>query len=73
MVRDYKLLGRAELTSTLVKLRAEMEDLEETIRFYYLNSAAHINGGEVLRDEETMAELKSGIAEIEALINRTEP
>jgi len=57
MVRDYKLLGRAELTSTLVRLKAEMEDLEETIRFYYLNSAAHINGGEVLRDEETMAEL----------------
>jgi DNA polymerase II large subunit len=72
MAKDYEVLGKSELESTLHRLKAELEDLEETTSFYFTHSAAHINGGEVLRDEETLAELKSDIVEIERLKERSE-
>lgn len=72
MAIDYDVLSKPELEAILLKLRAELEDLEETITFYFSNSAAHINGGEVLRDEETLEELKSEIAMVEGLISRME-
>lgn len=72
MTKDYNLLNKPELESTLQKLKAELDDLEETVSFYLANSAAHISGGEVQRDEETLEELKSDIAEVEGLIGRKE-
>jgi hypothetical protein len=70
MTRDYKLLSRPELESALVRLKAELEDLKETVSFYFSNSAAHIKGGEVMRYEESLNELKCDISEIEGLMSR---
>lgn len=72
MVKDDGLPGREELESTLHRLKAELEDLEETISFNFTHSAAHINGGEVSRDEESVTELKSEIAGLEGMLKRME-
>jgi hypothetical protein len=72
MARDYSSLTRQELEATRLLLNAELEDLEETTSFYFSHSAAHINGGEVLRDEETLNELRFDIAAIEELMRPSE-
>lgn len=72
MAKDYSLLARPELESTLHRLKEKLEDVEETTNFHFTHSAAHISGGEALRDEEALAELKSEISEVEKLISQVE-
>jgi len=68
MSKEYHLFSRTELESVIVSLRAELEDLEETINYNFSNTCAHINGGEVLQDEETLEGLRVEIREVELLI-----
>jgi len=72
MANDHSSLNRLELESKLTRLKEELEDMEETTSFYFANSAAHINGGEVMRDEEVLTALKSDIAEIEGFLRSSE-
>jgi hypothetical protein len=69
MNKDHSLLSRTELEANLIRLKAELEDMEETVSFYFTHSAAHIKGGEAIRYEEDLRELKFEIAEIQRLLN----
>ncbi len=70
---DYSSMSRAELEMTLKRLKGNLEDLEETISFNLTYSAAHIGGGQVRRDEESLSELKKQICRIEERLSNEEP
>ena len=65
MARDYASMDRAALEEALRKLRLDLEDIQETIEFNFTHTRAHMNAGQVAMDEETLAELKAEIAEVE--------
>lgn len=66
--KDYESMGRAELEGELRRLRENLEDLEETLGFYYSATQAHIPGSFVRQDEEELRELKEDIALVERLL-----
>jgi hypothetical protein len=68
---DYSGMSKHELESTLKRLQADLEDLEETITFNFSHSAAHIGGGQVRKDEEALGELKEKIAGIKAALSQS--
>lgn len=70
MVKDYESMSRAELEDELRRLRENLEDLEETLGYYYTSTQAHIPGSFVKQDEEEVNELKRGIARLEELLSR---
>lgn len=69
---DYNSMSKAELELTLKRLKSNYEDLEETINFNFAYSAAHIDGGQVRRDEESLRELKEEIVKVKAFLSKTD-
>ena len=49
-------------------MKADLEDLDETVAFNFANTAAHIPGSSVSRAEEERETLKTQIANIEKLL-----
>jgi hypothetical protein len=68
MPKGYNTMSRSELEAELKRLRADLEDLEETVAFHLANTAAHISGSSVAKAEEEREELKKQIAEVEKLL-----
>lgn len=66
--KDYENMGRAELEAELKRLRENLEDLEETLSYYYSATQAHIPGSFVRQDEEELRELKEELALVERLL-----
>ena len=66
---DYGALTRAELESELTRLRNNLEDLEDMVRFDFTFTSAHIGGAQVRRDEDNMRRLRETIARIEELLS----
>lgn len=66
-------MSKAELESALKRLKSNFEDLEETISFNFTYSVAHVDLGQVIRDEESLMELKEEIRSIEDLLSKTGP
>lgn len=69
---DCNSVSRAELELTLKRLKSNFEDLEETINFNFTYSVAHIGGGQVRKDEESLRKLKEEICRIEELLSKTD-
>jgi hypothetical protein len=61
-------MKKKDLESTLRRLEADLEDLEETMRFNLSHTTAHIGGGQVRRDEEMLDQLRREISRIRALL-----
>jgi hypothetical protein len=64
-------MTKSELEKKLKSLKDELEDLEDAIAFNLMNTAAHIPGGHVRKDEELLEELKGKIAGIERELNES--
>jgi len=62
-------MNKLELETELKKLKAELEDLEETISFNLMHTGAHIPGRHVREDEERLNALKEEITKIEQRLN----
>jgi predicted metal-binding protein len=69
---DYNLLSREKLELLLLRLQGELEDLEEAISFNLTYSSAHISGGQVKKDEESLAEIRERLSHIRQLLTRAE-
>jgi hypothetical protein len=65
---DTRTMKKKDLESTLRRLEADLEDLEETMRFNLSHTTAHIGGGQVRRDEEMLDQLRREISRIRALL-----
>jgi hypothetical protein len=65
-------MTREELASTLRCLQSALEDLEETISFNLTYSSAHIGGGQVRKDEESLKEIRDKIAYVRQLLEGAE-
>jgi uncharacterized protein (UPF0210 family) len=68
-VAPKNFMTKSELEQKLKSLKDELEDLEDAIAFNLMNTAAHIPGGHVRKDEELLEELKKKIAGIERELN----
>ena len=53
------------MKTELQRLKAELEDLEETIAFNLMHTGAHIPGRQVREDDERLKELKEKISMLE--------
>ena len=69
---DYSSLSKTELELILKRLQSSFEDLEETINFNFTHSAAHIDGSQVRRDEESLRELKEEICKVKESLSKTD-
>ena len=69
---DYRFMNREELASSLQRLLSDLEDLEETISFHLTYSSAHIGGGQVRKDEESLNEIRDKIAYVRQLLGKAE-
>jgi hypothetical protein len=67
---DYNSMSKAELESVLKRLKSNLEDLEETIRFNFAYSSAHISGGQVRKDEESLRKLEEEVGIVEELLSK---
>jgi hypothetical protein len=65
-------MNREELASSLQRLQSDLEDLEETISFHLTYSSAHIGGGQVRKDEESLNEIRDKIAYVRQLLGKAE-
>ena len=65
-------MNREELASSLQRLQSDLEDLEETISFHLTYSSAHIGGGQVRKDEESLKEIRDKIAYVRQLLGKAE-
>ena len=65
---DYDSMSRIALESVLDHLQRNLEDLEETIRFDYNFTSAHIGGHRVKKDEEGLAKLKEEISRVQVIL-----
>jgi len=45
-----------------------LEDLEETLSFNFNYSSSHISGSQILKDKESLKEIREEIAGLEALL-----
>jgi hypothetical protein len=68
---DYNSMSKDELESALKRMQSNLEDLEETIKFNFAYSAAHIGGKQVRKDEEILRELKEEIARVKEILLKT--
>lgn len=68
MGKDYHSMTKAELETELKRLKDNLEDLEEMMSFSYSKSSAHISGGQVKQDEESLCELQEEVALVERLL-----
>jgi ribosomal protein L29 len=68
MAKDYSSMSKEELEKELRRLKDNLEDLEETLGYYYSATQAHIPGGFVRQDEAELKELKADIARVEELL-----
>jgi hypothetical protein len=69
---DYSSLSKTELDLILKRLQSSFEDLEETINFNFAHSAAHIGGGQVRKDEESLIKLKEEICKVKKYLSKTD-
>ena len=69
---DYRFMNREELASSLQRLQSDLEDLEETISFHLTYSSAHVGGGQVRKDEESLKEIRDKIAYVRQLLGKAE-
>jgi len=69
---DYRFMNREELASSLQRLQSDLEDLEETISFHLTYSSAHVGGGQVRKDEESLNEIRDKIAYVRQLLGKAE-
>jgi hypothetical protein len=69
---DTRGVKKKDLESALRRLEADLEDLEETMRFNLSHTSAHIGGGQVRRDEETLEQLRQEISRIRELLKAFE-
>lgn len=58
MAKDYAAMDKAALEAAIMRLKADFEDLKETMEFNFTHTSAHINAGQAASDEETLRELK---------------
>ena len=65
-------MNREELASSLQRLQSDLEDLEETISFHLTYSSAHVGGGQVRKDEESLKEIRDKIAYVRQLLGKAE-
>ena len=65
---DYISMSRAELETRLESLKDNLEDLEETLSFNFHYSSSHISGSQVLKDKESLKEIREEIAGLESLL-----
>ena len=65
---DFNSMSRVELETRLESLKDNLEDLEETLSFNFHYSSSHISGGQLLKDKESLKEMREEIAVIEALL-----
>jgi len=65
-------MNREELASSLQRLQSDLEDLEETISFHLTYSSAHVGGGQVRKDEESLNEIRDKIAYVRQLLGKAE-
>jgi peptidoglycan/xylan/chitin deacetylase (PgdA/CDA1 family) len=68
MAKDYSSMSKEELEKELRRLKDNLEDLEETLGYYYSATQAHIPGGFVRQDEAELKELEADIARVEELL-----
>jgi len=66
------LMKKKDLESTLRRLEADLEDLEETMSFNLSYTSAHIGGAQFRKDEETLEELRQEIDRIRTLLKECE-
>ena len=65
---DYNSMSRTELEKRLVSLKDNLEDLEEALRFNFHYSSRHMSGRQVLKDKESLKEIRKDIDVLEALL-----
>jgi uncharacterized small protein (DUF1192 family) len=65
---DYNSMSRAEIETRLASLKDNLEDLEETLSFNFHYSSSHISGSQILKDKESLKEIREEIAVLEALL-----
>ncbi|MGE5299428.1 MAG: hypothetical protein ACM3MB_00500 [Acidobacteriota bacterium] len=65
-------MKKNDLESTLRRLEADLEDLEETMSFNLSYTSAHIGGAQFRKDEETLGELRQEIDRIRTLLKAYE-
>jgi len=63
-------MSREELEAELRVLRENLEDLEETLSYYYSATQAHIPGSFVRKDEAELKELREEIKRVEEMLKR---
>jgi hypothetical protein len=68
MAKDYASMNKEELEKELKRLKDNLEDLEETLSYYYSATQAHIPGGFVKQDEQELKDLREEIAQVEELL-----
>jgi len=65
---DFNSMSRAELEKHLKSLKDDLEDLEDALHFNFNYTSNHISGRQVLKDKESLKEMREEIAVIEALL-----
>lgn len=70
MKKDYTAMSKDELKSELRRLQDNLEDIEETMRFNFTHSSAHISGEQVKKDEISLIMLKNEIAALEMILSQ---
>jgi hypothetical protein len=68
MPKDYSSMTKEELEKEHTRLKENLEDLEETLSYYYTATQAHIPGSFVKQDEAELNGLKENIAKVEELL-----
>jgi len=61
-------MSKEQLEGELARLKDNLEDLEETLSYYYSATQAHIPAGFIKQDEESLNDLKEEIAQVEELL-----
>ena len=64
----YDSMSRIALESVLDDLKRNLEDLDETIKFDYNFTSAHIGGHRVKKDEERLSKLKEEISRVQEIL-----
>ena len=65
-------MQKTDLETQLKNLEADLEDLEETVRFNLSHTSAHIGGSQVKRDQEILEEMRQEIARLRTLLKELE-
>ena len=69
MKESYESMDKAQLEAELKKLKADLEDMEDTFNFNLTNTSAHLRSGIVAEHEDELEDLKKEIAQVEELLS----